>query len=123
MSPPHPGSPGVPRSLYRRGGGDFLKELRPGNLEDCWFVAAVIALARHRPDELRGLVRENGDGSHDVTFPGREVVRGVRVTDAEIARYRRGQDRGDGLLLPVLEKAYGLTLNPRSREPFEEINA
>jgi hypothetical protein len=86
-------------------------------------VAAVIALARYRPDELRGLVRASGSGTYEVAFPGREPVSDVFVTDAEIAHYRRPHNREDGLLLPVLEKAYGLFLNPRSPAPLEEINA
>jgi hypothetical protein len=112
----------INRSLYPEMGGDLWRSIHQGNIQDCWFVAAVIALARSRPDELRRLVRPNPDGTFDVTFPGREPVRGVSVSDAEIADYRRPHHGPDGLLLPVLEKAYGLLLWPKSQWAFEAIN-
>jgi hypothetical protein len=109
------------RSLHPEAGADLWRSIRQGNIDDCWFVAALIALARFRPDELRRLVAANPDGTFDVTFPGRRPVRGVSVTDDEIARYRRPHHGPDGLLLPVLEKAYGLLLRPRSPAPFDVI--
>ncbi len=112
----------VNRSLFPEAAGELWRSIRQGNLDDCWFVAAVIALARFRPDELRRLVRPNPDGSFDVTFPGRRLVRGVVVSDEEIANYRRPHHGPNGLLLPVLEKAYGLLLRPNSPRPFEAIN-
>jgi hypothetical protein len=116
-------APDLNRSLYRTGNAPCWRDIHQGYLEDCWFVAAVIGLARHRPRELERMVQPNGDGSHDVTFPGGETIRGVFVTDAEIAAYRVGVHRCDGLLLPVLEKAYGRLLRPSSVAPFEVINA
>jgi hypothetical protein len=114
-------APELNRSLYRGDGAECWKGIHQGWINDCWFVSAVIALARFRPAELRSLVRPNG-GAYDVAFPGRRPVRGVFVTDAEIARYRRPHNGSDGLLLPVLEKAYGRLLNPETLEPFEAIN-
>ena len=115
-------APAVNRSLYPEAGGDLWRSIHQGNIDDCWFVAAVIALARFRPDELRLMVRPNPDGTFDVTFPGLRPVRGVSVSDEEIARYRRPHHGPDGLFLPVLEKAYGLLLRPQSPAPFEAIN-
>jgi hypothetical protein len=112
----------VNRSLYPEAQGELWRSIHQGNLDDCWFVAAVIALARFRPDELRRLIQPNAGGTFDVTFPGRRPVRGVSVSDAEIAGYRRPHHRPNGLLLPVLEKAYGLLLRPNSPRPFEAIN-
>jgi hypothetical protein len=114
-------APELNRSLYRGDGAECWKDIHQGWINDCWFVSALIALARFRPAELRGLVRPNA-GAYDVFFPGRRPVRGVFVTDAEIARYRRPQNGRDGLLLPVLEKAYGRLLQPDTLEPFEAIN-
>lgn len=120
----HLASPVLNRSLFRSDDpSSWWRDIHQGPMQDCWFVAAVIALARFRPDELRQLLADNGDGTYDVRFPGREPVRGVFVTDAEIAHYRPAHYPADGLLLPVLEKAYGTLLNPRAREPFEAINA
>lgn len=110
------------RSLYPDGAVELWRSIHQGNLDDCWFVAAVIALARFRPDELRLMVRPHLDGTFDVTFPGRAPVRGVSVSDEEISRYRRPHHGPDGLLLPVLEKAYGLLLRPNAPAPFEAIN-
>ena len=110
------------RSLYPDGAVELWRSIHQGNLDDCWFVAAVIALARFRPGELRRLVVPNPDGTFDVTFPGRRPVRSVSVSGEEIGRYRRPHHGPNGLLLPVLEKAYGRLLRPWSRRPFEAIN-
>lgn len=45
---------------------------RQGAWADCWLLSALIGLASNRPDEIRQMIREVGDGSFEVTFPGRE---------------------------------------------------
>jgi hypothetical protein len=100
----------------------WWRYLHQGRQNDCWFVSALITLARHRPEEVRRLVIPAGEGRYDVTFPGHPVVRGVRVTDAELACYRPYAFLRDGMLLPVLEKAYGTLLNRRSPAPMEEVD-
>jgi len=97
-------------------------DVHQGRQNDCWFVSALIGLARHRPEEVRRLVAPSGEGRYDVTFPGHPTVRGVHVTDAELACYRPYAFLRDGLLLPVLEKAYGTLLNRHSSAPMEEVD-
>jgi hypothetical protein len=102
--------------------GEWWRDLHQGRQNDCWFVSASITLARHRPEEMRRMVMPVGDGHYDVAFPGHAVIRSVRVTDAELACYRPYAFFGDGLLMPVLEKAYGILLNRRSRAPMEQVD-
>jgi hypothetical protein len=117
-------APDLNRSLYRAAApAERWRDLHQGHIEDCWFVSAAIALGRFRPNELMRLVHEGKAGTYDVTFPGHEPVRGIHVTDAEIAFYRPRERNPDGLLLPVLEKAHGIYLKRRTFAPFEELNA
>jgi len=41
---------------------------------DCWLLSALVGLAFKRPDELVDLFEDRGDGSYQVTFPGRAPV-------------------------------------------------
>lgn len=44
---------------------------------DCWFLSALVGLAYRRPEQLRAMAEELGDGSYRVSLPGRpeQVVR------------------------------------------------
>lgn len=41
-------------------------QVRQGDLGDCWAIAAISAVAGHRPDALRDVIREKSDGSYEV---------------------------------------------------------
>jgi hypothetical protein len=50
-------------------------DVSQGQLGDCYFVAALAALAHQSPETLRQRVKENGDGTYTVTFhEGGDVV-------------------------------------------------
>jgi hypothetical protein len=44
------------------------------------FIATVDAVAAARPDVLTGMVRDNGDGTYDVTFQDRSLKGETTVT-------------------------------------------
>lgn len=43
---------------------------RQGQLGDCYFVAGLIAVARTRPDAIRSMIADKGDGLYEVTLRG-----------------------------------------------------
>jgi hypothetical protein len=84
-------------------------DITQGGLGDCWFLAGAAAVARANPDAIRRLIKDNEDGTYDVTLyyaeglgPKRPHV--FRVDDTFPKKYERPGD--DGELWPMLlEKA------------------
>jgi hypothetical protein len=99
---------GQSRVLFPNG-APTLSALRQGGLGDCYFLAALGSVIARDPMAVVRMIRENRKGKqvvgYTVDFPGRGTVTIAPPTDAEVARY--SSSGGDGLWLPVLEKAYG----------------
>jgi Calpain family cysteine protease len=92
------------------------KELHPinpdavqqGEVGDCYFLAAVAAVAKTNPDAIKNMIKDNSDGTYTVTFPGDAGHHQLKVnkpTEAEEALYNGGSKYGTWA--SVLEKAYG----------------
>ncbi|NET51703.1 MAG: hypothetical protein F6K09_24240, partial [Merismopedia sp. SIO2A8] len=99
-----------------------LDDLRQGYLADCYFLAALGANAFHRPEVIRDMFIDNGDGTFTVKFYGQN--NGKVTTEADYVTVDRwlpthvsdgqygGQqfaafDNGDrGLWVALAEKAY-----------------
>lgn len=109
---------------YERVRGDIFvcgvsaHDVGQGNLGDCYFLSSLAAVTRNRPDAVRRMVADNGDGTFTVTFKQRQegATRDVKITvDADFPSLGKGQTFGRGLdrsargpeLWPaVVEKAY-----------------
>jgi hypothetical protein len=93
-----------------------------GQIGDCYFPAAISAIANHNPEVLKNMVKDNGDGTYTVTFKERDPrtfkYRDVKV-DVDGDLYVRswggplyGSSKGDKgektmeLWFPLVEKAY-----------------
>jgi hypothetical protein len=91
---------------------DPLKSITPdavkqGTIGNCYFLASLSALAATNPQQIKDMIRENGDGTYTVTFPG-DADNPVTVkapTDAEMGLYNGCSEHG--LWAAVMEKAYG----------------
>jgi len=99
-------------------------DVTQGGIGDCWLAAAMAAVARARPDAIRSLIRERGDGSYDVSLfiaedggflQSPSLPRTVRVTSSfpmqsgRPAYAQAGDTSAEGVreLWPMLiEKAY-----------------
>jgi hypothetical protein len=43
-------------------------DIKQGPTGDCWFLAAVLAIAQANPEAIKRLIHDNGDGTYDVTL-------------------------------------------------------
>lgn len=97
--------------------GDSIRQGRHGS---CGFLAALVAMAENDPAAIRRMIRENGDGSWNVTFPGRPPVK-VTLSPAERALGASSDAQGgqNGLWVAILEKAYAqVQAGPNSPDPL-----
>jgi hypothetical protein len=113
----------IAAQLFTKGNTDGLdidpNDVDQGYLGDCWFMAAVAAVARAKPEALRKLIKANADGSYDVTIyvdkwfsvKGKpKVIKNVRPT---FPTDENGKPAFAGLgdkelWVMILEKAYAI---------------
>ncbi|MCK6548698.1 C2 family cysteine protease [Myxococcota bacterium] len=90
--------------LFASGTPDW-KSVEQGRVGDCAYLAAIVAKTKNDPEAIKKMIKDNGDGTYEVTLPGKKPVTVTRPTEAELAYY--GTAGKDGLWLSVLEKAVG----------------
>ncbi|WP_428939069.1 C2 family cysteine protease [Fontivita pretiosa] len=90
--------------------GPHPDDIRQGGLGDCYWMAALGAVARTMPEVIRQTVVELGDGTFGVHFykNGQNVF--LRL-DADLPAYGSspayaGLGHGDSMWIPILEKAW-----------------
>jgi hypothetical protein len=97
--------------------------VRQGEIGDCYLLGALAALASTSAgkEAIRAMIKDNGNGTYTVTFPGApdKPVTVTAPTDAELSRYAQGSRHGTWPA--VLEKAYGKLLNENNIDPHEGI--
>jgi hypothetical protein len=78
-----------------------------GAIGNCYFVSALASVAQSNPELIRNAIKDNGDGTYTVTFPGaRDYPVTVKApTEAEQGLYNAGGQHG--LWASVMEKAHG----------------
>lgn len=81
--------------------------IRQGSIGNCYFHAALGAVAQSNPQLIKDMIKDNGDGTYTVTFPGakNEPITVKAPTEAEQSLYNKGSKHG--IWANVLEKAYG----------------
>ena len=91
---------------------DPLKSINPdaikqGSIGNCYFLASLAAVAKSNPEAIKNMIKDNGDGTYTVTFPGAkdEPITVKAPTEAEQGLYNHGSP--NGTWASVMEKAYG----------------
>lgn len=54
--------------------GPSVADLNQGSVGNCWFLAALNAMAHSNPDRLRRMIVDHGDGTYTVHFPDGSVT-------------------------------------------------
>lgn len=102
--------------------GAKAEDVQQGQLGDCYFPAAMAAIAKQNPDAINNLIKDNGDGTYTVTFKQKDWASG-RFKDVAIkvdgdlytrsyggALYGHSANSSDPkkmeLWFPLVEKAY-----------------
>ena len=81
--------------------------IKQGSIGNCYFMAALASLAASNPRAIKNMIKDNGDGTYTVTFPGakNEPITVKAPTRAEQILYNGGSKYG--AWASVIEKAYG----------------
>ncbi|MBX9939356.1 MAG: hypothetical protein K2Y32_08895 [Candidatus Obscuribacterales bacterium] len=89
-----------------------LESIKPdainqGLLNDCYLLASIGAVSYSDPELVRDMIKDNGDGTFTVTFPGakNEPISVKSPTEAERGLFNQPGEYG--IWASVLEKAYG----------------
>jgi hypothetical protein len=93
----------APQTLFVHGVPDPYS-VRQGDVGDCYFVAAVVAVAKQNPQSIVRMIHDNCDGTYTVSFPDGHAATVTTPTADEILRH--SSTDGDGIWMPVLEKAF-----------------
>lgn len=95
------------------GRGPDITDVNQGAAGDCYFLAAIDALAYKQPSRLMNMITDLGDGTYAVEFTRDGVTSYVRV-DEDLPQYRGGDlafnHMGDNRVFwaCIMEKAYAV---------------
>jgi hypothetical protein len=71
----------VEGTAFVKGAGDAhevdITDVRQGQLGDCYFLAILAAIARAKPDFIKNMVKDNGNGTYTVTFHTYQGISGL----------------------------------------------
>jgi hypothetical protein len=91
--------------------------VQPVGVDNDTFVAAMASLAAVNPQAIFNMIKDNGNGSYDVTFPGQTPIRVEAPTAGELAYYGVGSE--NGTWAAILQMAYGRYWSPTAQMPLE----
>lgn len=58
-----------------------ISDVMQGGLGDCYLIAAIAAVADKKPELIRNMIQDNGDGTYTVTFFEKNSFLGIFETD------------------------------------------
>lgn len=107
-------------------------DIQQGNLGDCYFLAGLSSVAAFRPQHIKDMIKDNGDGTATVRFY-KQVEKDDQLVDIpvyvrvdKVKGYVNGTVRGASncLWASIIERAYaisGLHLNEYEINDDEEV--
>ena len=87
--------------------------IKQNRLGDCYFLAALACLAKHRPEEIKNMITKINKNKYKIKFPGKASIMVDTPTDGELGLYAGGQD---GIWPAVLEKAFAKHANEKKKK-------
>lgn len=100
------------------GGQPVAETVKQGRFGTCYFLAALVAKAKADPDSIKKMIKDNGNGTFTVTFPGARAVTVQAPTDAELLVHASAGS--NGMWVTIIEKAYGQMRNQDADKPLAE---
>ncbi|MFN8673771.1 MAG: C2 family cysteine protease [Candidatus Sericytochromatia bacterium] len=92
---------------------DGVKGISPSDIDqnhigDCYFLSSLASLAKQRPQDIINMIKDNGDGTCTVKFPGRSNSIKVTIPTNEEIENNGGAGKGKNGSIwgAILEKAY-----------------
>lgn len=105
------------------GAGASPSDVKQGGLGDCYLLAALAAVARANPKAIENMIKDNGDGTYDVTIHVDTAWWGKKLEKKTIkvkptfptkdgkpvyAKEGEGGPKGPRLWVMLIEKAYAI---------------
>ncbi|MFN8608217.1 MAG: C2 family cysteine protease [Vulcanimicrobiota bacterium] len=100
------------------GGEPLAEAVKQGYFGTCYFLAALVAKAKADPESVKKMIKDNGNGTYTVTFPGARAVTIQAPTDAELLVHASAGS--NGMWATIIEKAYGQMRNQDAKNPKAE---
>ncbi|MBX3167683.1 MAG: hypothetical protein KF760_09735 [Candidatus Eremiobacteraeota bacterium] len=98
---------GISRQVFN--GEPDPNKVKQGSFGTCYFISALVAKAQADPDGVKKMIKDNGNGTFTVSFPGAKSVTVNAPTDTELLIHA---DTGDnGMWVTIIEKAFGKMKN------------
>jgi hypothetical protein len=86
-----------------------------GELNDCYFLSALSALADKKPNTIKDMIKENPDGTYNVTFPG-DRLHPITVASPAGCDLKTNAHYKSGTWTNVIEKAHRKKTNKWSNQ-------
>lgn len=86
-----------------------IEDVRQGGVNDCFVFAAMAAIVHSDPDRIKGMIKDNGDGSYTVTFHGTGFFSSHQQTvtaDFEKGKHGNVNPSRKAIWPLIIEKAY-----------------
>jgi hypothetical protein len=104
--------------LYGNAGAPQISDINQGAAGDCYFLAALGAVAQNDPSLIKNMIQSNGNGNYSVDFQvnGKDdyvTVDSELATNGAYGPYYAKTGSDDSIWVPLVEKAYAeLMQNP-----------
>jgi hypothetical protein len=85
-----------------------LDDVSQGGVADCYVFAAMASIVHANPEQIKKMIKDNGDGTYTVTFAGTGIFSAdTQTVSADFIKGKHGNVKGRKALWPlIIELAY-----------------